>query len=116
MLAQSKSLCEEMVAKDSLIKVTYENYQNGDVMSNIPQMGKFWSSTKAELEIATDGGATPQIALRDEPSLDENDSKNENSKAIGAISLFLSALCSVRLFSKTACGFAADKYSCQMQM
>ena len=60
-----KSLCDEMVAKDPLIKVTYENCQNGDVMPNIPQMGKFWSSMKAAFEIATDGGATPAIALRD---------------------------------------------------
>jgi maltose/maltodextrin transport system substrate-binding protein len=60
-----KSLCDEMVAKDPLIMVTYENCQNGDVMPNIPQMGKFWSSMKAAFEITTDGGATPAIALRD---------------------------------------------------
>jgi maltose-binding protein MalE len=34
-------------------------------MPNIPQMGKFWSSMKGAFEIATDGGATPSIALRD---------------------------------------------------
>jgi maltose-binding protein MalE len=28
-------------------------------------MGKFWSSTKAAFEIATNGGATPQVALQD---------------------------------------------------
>jgi maltose/maltodextrin transport system substrate-binding protein len=60
-----KSLCEEMCAKDPLIKVTYENCQNGDVMPNIPQMGKFWSSMKAAFEIATNGGSTPQVALQD---------------------------------------------------
>jgi maltose/maltodextrin transport system substrate-binding protein len=60
-----KSLCDEMAAKDPLIKVTYENCQNGNVMPNIPQMGKFWSSMQAAFEIATAGGATPQIALRD---------------------------------------------------
>jgi maltose/maltodextrin transport system substrate-binding protein len=60
-----KSFCDEMVAKDPFIKVTYENCQNGDVMPNIPQMGKFWSSMQAAFEIATAGGATFQIALRD---------------------------------------------------
>jgi len=60
-----KSLCDEMTAQNPLIKATYENCQNGTVMPNIPQMGKFWSSMKAAFEIATDGGATPQVALLD---------------------------------------------------
>ena len=60
-----KSLADEMAAKDPLIKVTYENCQNGVVMPNIPQMGKFWSTMKAAFEIATNGGATPQVALQD---------------------------------------------------
>ena len=60
-----KSLCDEMVAKNPLIKATYENCQNGEVMPNIPQMGKFWSSMGAAFEIATNGGATPQVALQD---------------------------------------------------
>ena len=60
-----KSLADEMAAKNPLIKVTYENCLNGDVMPNIPQMGKFWSSMKAAFEIATNGGATPQVALQD---------------------------------------------------
>jgi maltose/maltodextrin transport system substrate-binding protein len=60
-----KSLCDEMCAKDHLIKVTYENAANGVVMPNIPQMGKFWSSMKAAFEIATSGGATPDAALKD---------------------------------------------------
>jgi maltose/maltodextrin transport system substrate-binding protein len=60
-----KSLADEMAAKNPLIKETYENCQNGEVMPNIPQMGKFWSAMKAAFEIATDGGATPQVALQD---------------------------------------------------
>jgi maltose/maltodextrin transport system substrate-binding protein len=59
-----KSLCDEMIDKDNLIKVTYENAENGVVMPNIPQMGKFWSSMKAAFEIATDRGATPEVALK----------------------------------------------------
>jgi maltose/maltodextrin transport system substrate-binding protein len=60
-----KTLCDEMAARNHLIKVTYENAENGVVMLNIPQMGKFWSSMKAAFEIATNGRATPQVALQD---------------------------------------------------
>jgi maltose/maltodextrin transport system substrate-binding protein len=60
-----KSLCDMMTAKDPFIKVTYQNIQNGVVMPNIPQMGKFWSAMKAAFEIATNGGSTPEIALQD---------------------------------------------------
>lgn len=60
-----KSLADEMAAKDHLIKVTYENSENGVVMPNIPQMGKFWGAMTAALQIATNGGATPEVALKD---------------------------------------------------
>jgi maltose/maltodextrin transport system substrate-binding protein len=60
-----KALCEEMCAKDPLIKITYENCQNGEVMPNIPEMSKFLGSLKAAFEIATDGRASPQVALQD---------------------------------------------------
>jgi maltose/maltodextrin transport system substrate-binding protein len=60
-----KSLAEEMSARNPLIKGTYENALNGVVMPNIPQMGRFWSSMKAALEIATSGRATPETALMD---------------------------------------------------
>ena len=54
-----------MAAKSPLIKATYENCQNGVVMPNIPQMGKFWSSMQAAFQIATNGGASPEVALKD---------------------------------------------------
>jgi maltose/maltodextrin transport system substrate-binding protein len=60
-----KALADEMAAKNPLIKGTYENCENGVVMPNIPQMGKFWGSMKAAFEIATNGGATPEMALKD---------------------------------------------------
>jgi maltose/maltodextrin transport system substrate-binding protein len=60
-----KTLCDEMAARNHLIRVTYENAENGVVMPNIPQMGKFWTSMKAAFEIATNGQATPQVALQD---------------------------------------------------
>ena len=59
-----KSLADEMSASNSLIKGTYENVLNGVVMPNIPQMGNFWSSMKAALEIANSGRASPEVALK----------------------------------------------------
>ncbi|MBV8330043.1 MAG: maltose/maltodextrin ABC transporter substrate-binding protein MalE, partial [Verrucomicrobia bacterium] len=47
------------------IKITYENAQNGDVMPNIPQMGKFWSSMATAFQVATTGQASPKAALDD---------------------------------------------------
>ena len=60
-----KTLSDEMAAKNPLIKTTYENVKNGDVMPNIPQMGKFWSSMATAFQIATNGQAPPKAALDD---------------------------------------------------
>jgi maltose/maltodextrin transport system substrate-binding protein len=60
-----KALSDEMTSADPLIKITYENVQNGDVMPNIPQMGKFWSSLTTALGAALNGQASPQAALDD---------------------------------------------------
>jgi maltose/maltodextrin transport system substrate-binding protein len=60
-----KTLSDEMTAKDPLIKTTFENAKNGDVMPNIPQMGKFWSSMATAFQIATNGQAPPKAALDD---------------------------------------------------
>jgi maltose/maltodextrin transport system substrate-binding protein len=60
-----KSLYDEMAAKNPLIKVTYDNAQNGVVMPNIPQMGKFWSSMASAFQISTNGQASPEAALAD---------------------------------------------------
>jgi len=60
-----KALSDEMAAKNPLIKATYENAQNGDVMPNIPEMGKFWSSMATAFQIAANGQASPQAALDD---------------------------------------------------
>ncbi len=59
-----KSLADEMSATNPLIRGTYENAQNGVVMPNIPQMGRFWSSMKAAFEIATSLRASPEVALK----------------------------------------------------
>ncbi len=60
-----KTLSDEMAVKNPLIKTTYDNATNGDVMPNIPQMGKFWSSMATAFEIATNGQASPKAALDD---------------------------------------------------
>jgi maltose/maltodextrin transport system substrate-binding protein len=60
-----KTLSEEMAAKNPRIQMTYENAKNGEVMPNIPQMGKFWSSMATAFQIATNGQASPQAALDD---------------------------------------------------
>jgi maltose/maltodextrin transport system substrate-binding protein len=58
-----KSLADEMTASNPLIQTTYESTLNGEIMPNIPQMGKFWSSLAAALEVATNGQASAQMAL-----------------------------------------------------
>jgi len=60
-----KALMDEMAASNRFIKITFENAQNGVVMPNIPQIGKFWSAMAAAFQIATNGQATPQAALDD---------------------------------------------------
>ena len=60
-----KALSDEMAAKNLLIKITYDNAVNGDVMPNVPQMGKFWSSMATAFQIATNGQASPKAALED---------------------------------------------------
>jgi maltose/maltodextrin transport system substrate-binding protein len=64
-----KALADELSAKNPLIKITYENALNGVVMPNIPQMGRFWSSVAAALQIATMGRASPEAALNEASNL-----------------------------------------------
>jgi maltose/maltodextrin transport system substrate-binding protein len=59
-----KALADEMSAINPLIRGTYENAQNGVVMPNIPQMGRFWGAMKAAFEIATSLRASPEAALK----------------------------------------------------
>ena len=54
-----KALAEEMSAKNHLIKITYENALNGEVMPNVPQIGKFWGAMGAALQVTTNGKVTP---------------------------------------------------------
>jgi maltose/maltodextrin transport system substrate-binding protein len=60
-----KALSTEMAGQNPLIRTTFENAKDGDVMPNIPQMGKFWSSMATAFQIATNGQAPPKAALDD---------------------------------------------------
>lgn len=59
------SFYEQLAAENELIAATKENVDNGELMPNVPDMGRFWSSMAAALEISTNGQATPDKALTD---------------------------------------------------
>ncbi|HEY0793289.1 MAG TPA: maltose/maltodextrin ABC transporter substrate-binding protein MalE [Chthoniobacterales bacterium] len=55
----------DQLAKDSpLIQDLKTCADKGEVMPNIPQMGRFWSAMSSAMEIATNGQTSAQIALR----------------------------------------------------
>jgi maltose/maltodextrin transport system substrate-binding protein len=58
-----KSAYDEMSAQESLIQAAYGNALRGEMMPNIPQMGKFWSSMGPAIQMATSGQLSPQAAL-----------------------------------------------------
>ena len=58
-----KTLLYEMTVNSPLVRTTFENVQNGVLMPNIPEMGRFWSAMAAAFQIATNGQASPQVAL-----------------------------------------------------
>jgi maltose/maltodextrin transport system substrate-binding protein len=57
------SLYEKMSKKDELLRQMKVCADDGEVMPNIPQMGRFWSAMGSALQIATNGQATAQAAL-----------------------------------------------------
>jgi len=59
------SFYEQLAAESELIAATMTNVENGMIMPNIPEMGRFWSSMEAALQIATNGQASPEKALTD---------------------------------------------------
>jgi maltose/maltodextrin transport system substrate-binding protein len=58
-----KSLYNQMSVNNDLLREMKVCADKGEVMPNIPQMGRFWSSMSSALQIATLGQATPQNAL-----------------------------------------------------
>ena len=59
------SLEEAMVKNDPLLHQFNVCVDAGEVMPNIPQMGRFFSSVGTALQIATTGKATPEAALKE---------------------------------------------------
>lgn len=59
------SLYRKMANRDALVRELKVAVDHGEVMPNIPQMGRFFSSVGTALQIATDGQASAQEALRD---------------------------------------------------
>jgi maltose/maltodextrin transport system substrate-binding protein len=59
------SLEETMVKNDPLLHQLKDCVDGGEVMPNIPQMGRFFSSLGGALQIATDGKASPEAALKE---------------------------------------------------
>jgi maltose/maltodextrin transport system substrate-binding protein len=59
------SLYRKMATKDPLVRELKAALDHGEVMPNIPQMGRFFSAVGAALQIATDGQASAQEALHE---------------------------------------------------
>jgi maltose/maltodextrin transport system substrate-binding protein len=59
-----KTAYDEMSAQEPLIQAAYENALRGEMMPNIPQMGKFWNSMQPAIQNATNGQLSPQAALK----------------------------------------------------
>lgn len=51
------------LARDPRIAATYKNVQNGLLMPNVPEMGKFWSATQSALTNITTGQQSAKVAL-----------------------------------------------------
>jgi maltose/maltodextrin transport system substrate-binding protein len=58
-----KSLYETMSKNDELLREMKVCADDGEVMPNIPQMGRFWGAMGSALQIATNGQASAQAAL-----------------------------------------------------
>jgi maltose/maltodextrin transport system substrate-binding protein len=59
------SLYQKMANDNPLIKQLNDSVALGEIMPNIPQMGRFFSAVGSALQIATQGRASPKAALSD---------------------------------------------------
>jgi maltose/maltodextrin transport system substrate-binding protein len=59
------SLEEKMVKSNPLLQQLKVCMDYGEVMPNVPQMGRFFSAVGSALQIATNGQASPEAALRE---------------------------------------------------
>lgn len=60
-----QSVYRKMANDNSLVKELNVSIDLGEVMPNIPQMGRFFSAVGGALQIAAQGRASPQEALND---------------------------------------------------
>jgi maltose/maltodextrin transport system substrate-binding protein len=56
---------EELASASETVAASMINVENGQLMPSIPQMGRFWSATRSALQIATNGQASPAVALEE---------------------------------------------------
>ena len=59
------SLAQEMEQTNPLLKEMKSCIDDGEVMPNIPEMGRFWTALGSALQLATNGQATAQSALEE---------------------------------------------------
>ena len=59
------SLAEEMDQSNPLLRQMKICIEQGEVMPNIPEMGRFWTAVGAALQLATNGQASAEAALRE---------------------------------------------------
>ncbi|MBV9492149.1 MAG: maltose/maltodextrin ABC transporter substrate-binding protein MalE [Verrucomicrobia bacterium] len=59
-----RSLYDKLAKDNPLLQGMKTCSDNGEIMPNIPQMGRFWSAMSSAMEVATNGQAAPQVALR----------------------------------------------------
>ena len=59
------SLADEMDQSNPLLREMKICIEQGEVMPNIPEMGRFWSAVGAALQLATNGQASAEAALRE---------------------------------------------------
>jgi maltose/maltodextrin transport system substrate-binding protein len=60
-----KSLYNKMAKDNPLLRVLKMSVDNGQVMPNVPQMSRFFTSVGAALQVATEGRASAQAALQE---------------------------------------------------
>jgi maltose/maltodextrin transport system substrate-binding protein len=59
------SLAEQLDKDNPLLREMKTCIEGGQVMPNIPEMGRFWSAVGSALQLATNGQATAQAALQE---------------------------------------------------
>jgi maltose/maltodextrin transport system substrate-binding protein len=59
------SLAEQLDKDNPLLKEMKTCIEGGEVMPNIPEMGRFWSAVGSALQLATNGQAPAQAALQE---------------------------------------------------